>query len=149
MAPTILYWTHFYILYRAKSPRSGLHLPMSIVDRAWLGVQWRRQNVIVLAARSGFRLVRKGFRSAQFSGRDRERKRRGAETEKIGGLLLVSSPPVPPLLFPSQRRGAFLQVQIPPIHWICWGVCPCSILPLPTELNLHQTYPTYGTVVSF
>ena len=69
------------------------------------GVQWRRQNVIVLAARSGFRLVRKGFRSAQFSGRE---ERRGTETEKIGGLL--SS-----LL--SQRHGAFLQVQIPPIHW--------------------------------
>ena len=71
------------------------------------GVQWRRQNVIVLAARSGFRLVRKGFRSVQFSRRERERGG-GAETEKIGGLL--SS-----LL--SQRHGAFLQVQIPPIHW--------------------------------
>ena len=39
------------------------------------GVQWRRQNVIVLAARSGFRLVRKGFRSVQFSRRERGEQR--------------------------------------------------------------------------
>ena len=57
-------------------------------DDDW-GVQWRRQNVIVLAARSGSRLVRKGFRSlVPYSGRER-----GTETEKIGGSL-SSSPPL-------------------------------------------------------
>ena len=66
-----------------------------------------------------------GFVSLEkdFVQRNSAAERRGAETEKIGGLLLSSpdspplGPPVPPLLLSSQRRGAFLQVQIPPIHW--------------------------------
>ena len=102
--------------------------------------------LLFFAARSGFRLVRKGFRSLAWchtaGGREREREQRQRK-------LVVGYHP-PPLLFPlllsSQRRGAFLQVQIPPIHWIWRGVCPCSILPLPTELNLYIKH-NLGTVV--
>ena len=69
--------------------------------------------LLFFAARSGFRLVRKGFRWLAWCHTAGDGERERAETEKIGGWLSSS------LLLSSQRRGAFLQVQIPPIHWIC------------------------------
>ena len=76
--------------------------------------------LLFFAARSGFRLVRKGFRWLAWCHTAGDRERERAETEKIGGWLSSSpSLPLSSLLLSSQRRGAFLQVQIPPIHWIC------------------------------
>ena len=50
--------------------------------------------LLFFAARSGFRLVRKGFRSLGAIQREREIEGGRAETEKIGGWL--SSSPSPP-----------------------------------------------------
>ena len=71
--------------------------------------------LLFFAARSGFRLVRKGFRSLGAIQREIERGREQRQRKLVVGY----HPPPLPFSLSSQRRGAFLQVQIPPIHWIC------------------------------